>query len=159
MLEEVECRHVLHRGVVHGAIGVSAVGAREAAAPREIDLDVEAAGLSIEVARLDHPRRDEAESELQQIGVAHGLSSRPVCCQHAAVLAAVKDKPSRARKCASLTATRHGGAQEKRPGRKDGSVGAEQQDGAGGRRCRRRRTDHPLNSARRHQIVAVAIDE
>ena len=49
MLEEVEMPPRLHRGVVHGAVGLGAVRTRETAAAREVDLDVEAAGLGIEV--------------------------------------------------------------------------------------------------------------
>ena len=48
--------------------------------------------------------------------------------QPAAVLGTVKDKPSRARKCASLTAPARDGLDDVRPGRKDGSAGAEQKD-------------------------------
>ena len=43
------CRHVLHGGVVHRAVGLAALRAREAAAAREVDLDVEASRLGIEV--------------------------------------------------------------------------------------------------------------
>lgn len=46
----------------------------------------------------------------------------------AAVLGTVKDKPSRARKCASLTAPARDGLDDVRPGRKDASAGAEQKD-------------------------------
>ena len=46
----------------------------------------------------------------------------------AAVLGTVKDKSSRARKCASLTAPARDGLDDVRPGRKDGSAGAEQKD-------------------------------
>ena len=65
VLEEVEVPPRLHGGVVHGTVGLGAVRAREAAALREIDLDIETTGLGIEIGRLDHPRRHKAESELQ----------------------------------------------------------------------------------------------
>lgn len=74
-------------------VGLGAVRAREAAAPCEIDLAVETTG--IEVGRLDHPRRDEAESELQKVGVAHigtwGWSILPTSAPP--FRSALKDKP------------------------------------------------------------------
>ena len=92
-------------------IGLGAVRAREAAALCEIDLAVETTGLGIEVGRLDHPRRDEAESELQKVGVAHigtwGWSILPISVPP--LRSALKDKPhlkedGRALGSASLTA-------------------------------------------------------
>ena len=65
VLKEVGVAPRLLGVVVHGTVGLGAVRAREAAALREIDLDIETTGLGIEVGRLDHPRRHKAESELQ----------------------------------------------------------------------------------------------
>ncbi len=94
-------------------VGLGAVRAREAAALCEIDLAVETTGLGIEVGRLDHRRRDEAESELQKVGVAHigtwGWSILPT--SGPPLRSALKDKPhlkedGRALSSASLTAAR-----------------------------------------------------
>lgn len=74
VLAEVEMPPFLHRGVVHRAVGLGAAWTREAAAAREVDLDVEALAFGVEVARLDHPRRHQAMGKLKQVGVAHGMS-------------------------------------------------------------------------------------
>jgi hypothetical protein len=74
MLEEVEMPPGLLHGVVRRAVGLGAVGARKAATCREVDLDVEAALLGVEGGGLDQPRRHDAERQLQQIGITHGLS-------------------------------------------------------------------------------------
>ena len=71
MLEEVEVPPLLHGRVVHGTIGRAALRAWEAAAPGEVDLDIEATLVGVEGASLDHPRRDQPERQLHQIGVAH----------------------------------------------------------------------------------------
>ena len=95
VLEEVEVPPRLHGGVVHGTVGLGAVRAREAAALREIDLDIETTSLDIEIGRLDHPRRHKAESELQQVGVAH-IGARGWSILTASVppvRPALKDKP------------------------------------------------------------------
>jgi hypothetical protein len=55
VLEEVEVPPRLHGGVAHGTDGLGAVRAQEAAALREIDLDVETMGLFTEAGRLDPP--------------------------------------------------------------------------------------------------------
>lgn len=79
MLEEIEVPPGLHRSVVHRAVSGAALRTWEAVAPGEVDLDVEAAGVGIEGAGLDHPRRDQPEGHLHQIGVARrGVSRRPV---------------------------------------------------------------------------------
>jgi hypothetical protein len=113
VLKEVGVAPRLLGVVVHGTVGLGAVRAREAAALREIDLDVETMVLGIEVSRLDHPRRDEAESELQKVGVAHigawGWSIVPASVP--SVRSALKDKShlkedGRALSSASLTAAR-----------------------------------------------------
>jgi hypothetical protein len=79
MLEEVEVPPLLHGRVVHRTIGRAALRTWEAAAPGEVDLDIEATLLGVEGAGLDHPRRDQPEGQLHQIGVAHrGVSRRPV---------------------------------------------------------------------------------
>ena len=79
MLEEIEMPPLLHGGVVHGTVSRAALRAWEAAAPGEVDLNIEATLLGVEGAGLDHPRRDQPERQLHQIGVAHrGVSRRPV---------------------------------------------------------------------------------
>jgi hypothetical protein len=76
--EEGEMPPLLHGRVMHRAISRAALWAREAPASGEVDLDIETAPLGIEGAGLDHPRRDQSERQLHQIGVAHrGLSRRP----------------------------------------------------------------------------------
>jgi hypothetical protein len=55
VLEEIEMPPLLHRGVVHGTIGLGAVRAREAPASEEVDLDVEPLARGVERARLDLP--------------------------------------------------------------------------------------------------------
>jgi hypothetical protein len=85
MLEEVEVPPGLQYSVVHGTVGRGALRARETSTSGEVDLDVETARFSIEVGRLDHPRRHEPESELQKVGVAHGRSppGSPRSCRRA----------------------------------------------------------------------------
>jgi hypothetical protein len=79
VLEEIEMPPLLHGRVVHRAVSRAALWAREAPASGEVDLDIETAPLGIEGAGLDHPRRDQPERQLHQIGVAHrGVSRRPV---------------------------------------------------------------------------------
>ena len=85
-------------GVMHGTVGLATLGASKAAAGLEVDLDVEPPVLGVEVSRRHHPRRHQAEGELEQIDITHRLSPLARVRRHpAAVLAAVKDRPSRAR--------------------------------------------------------------
>ena len=123
MLEEVEMPPGLLHRVVRRAVGLGAVGAREAATCREVDLDVEAELLSVEGGGLDQPRRHDAERQLQQIGITHGLSpAAPMSLHRAAVLAAVKVWPagveavSRSARRPTLTAARYGGYRERQGG-------------------------------------------
>ena len=74
MLEEIQVPPGLLDGVVHRAVGLAALGTREAAAGLEVDLDVEPLPLGVEVGRRHHPRRHQAECELEQIDIAHGAS-------------------------------------------------------------------------------------
>src|SRR5207247_2272873 len=71
MLEEIEVPPLLHGGVVHGTVSRAALRAWEAAAPGEVDLNIEPTLRGIERAGLDHPRRNQPEGQLHQIGVAH----------------------------------------------------------------------------------------
>src|SRR5215475_236370 len=110
VLEEIEVAPGLLDGVVHWAVGLAAIRALKAATNLEVDLDVELLPLGVELGVRHHPRRHQAECELEQIDIAHGPSPRHVRCHRAAVLAAVKNKPLRARDPrAFLTATRHVG--------------------------------------------------
>ena len=128
MLEEVEMPPLVHRGVVHGAIGGAARRAREAAAAREVDLDVEALLGGVERTRFDRPRRHEAEGQLEQIDIAHGKLLVPVRIDPAIVLAAVKAWPRSAEPAAppacrpALTTTARDGAPWVRSGRKNARV-------------------------------------
>src|ERR1700704_595814 len=74
VLEEIEVAPGFLDRVVHRAVGLAAIGAREAATGLEIDLDVEPLLLGVEVGVSHHPRRHQAECELEQIDIAHGLS-------------------------------------------------------------------------------------
>jgi len=88
VLEEIEVApRLLHR-VMHRAVGLAALGAGKAAAGLEVDLDVEPLLVGVEFGVRHHPRRHQAESELEQIDIAHGSSSTPVRRYRAAVLAA-----------------------------------------------------------------------
>ena len=91
VLEEVEMPPLLHRRVVHRAIGLGAIGARKAAAAREVDPDIEALLRNVELARLDHPRRHKTESKLEQFDVTHVKLLVPVRIDPAIVLVAVKE--------------------------------------------------------------------
>src|SRR5262249_29954843 len=125
VLKEIEVAPGLLHRVVHRAVGLAALGTGKAATGLEVDLDIEPLLVDVEFGVHHHPRRHQAESELEQIDVAHGaLSSRLVRRHRAAVLVAVKNKPLRARDPrAFLTATRNVGVYSVRPGRKDGSAG------------------------------------
>lgn len=82
MLEEVEMapRHLL--GVVGGAVRGATVRTGEAAARREVDVDVEPVCLGVEVAAGYRPRRRQAQCQLQQVRIAHpcasAVAARPV---------------------------------------------------------------------------------
>src|SRR5215510_9337295 len=125
VLKEIEVAPGLLYRVVHRAVGLAALGTGKPATGLEVDLDIEPLLVGVELGVHYHPRRHQAECELEQIDVAHGaLSSRLARRHRAAVLVAVKNKPSRARDPrAFLTATRHVGGYSVRPGRKDGSAG------------------------------------
>src|SRR5262247_1829807 len=98
VLEEIQMPPGLLDGVVHGTVGLATLGASKAAAGLEVDLDVEPPVLGVKVSRRHHPRRHQAEGELEQIDITHRLSPLARVRRHpAAVLAAVKDRPSRAR--------------------------------------------------------------
>src|SRR5215470_6787362 len=132
------------------AVGLAALGAGKPATGLEVDLDIEPLLVGVELGVHHHPRRHQAECELEQIDVAHGLSSCPVRCYRAAVLVAVKNKPLRARDPrAFLTATRHVGGYSVRPGRKDGSAGPNKRMGPRRRKRSLRGPGHPFTSARR----------
>src|SRR5215510_7147005 len=126
---------LLHR-VVHRAVGLAALGTGKPATGLEVDLDIEPLLVGVELGVHHHPRRHQAECELEQIDVAHlALSSRLARRYRAAVLVAVKNKPLRARDPrAFLTATRHVGGYSVRPGRKDGSAGPNKRIDQGARR-------------------------
>ena len=78
VLEEVE----MAPGHLFGVIGVATrSGAHrtgEGAAAREIEPDVELAGLGIEAALAHRPRRRQGQRHLKQFGIAHGCP--PVVC-------------------------------------------------------------------------------
>src|SRR5215472_8275835 len=121
VLKEIEVAPGLLHRVVHRAVGLAALGTGKAATGLEVDLDIEPLLVGVELGVHYHPRRHQAECELEQIDIAHGLSSCPVCRYRAAVLVAVKNKPLRARDPrAFLTATRHVGVYSVRPGRRNG---------------------------------------
>ena len=115
MLKEIEMSPRFLDRVVYGAPGGFALRAVEAAACLEIELDVEALLAGVEGGGRHEPRRRDAERELKQVIVAH---EAPLEIGAGSILAptmppcrpALKDKPSRARKCASLTAARPVGA-------------------------------------------------
>ena len=112
MLEEVEVPPGLHRGIVHGAVGFSAVRTGKASALGEIDLDVEASRLSIEVGSRSpstaaRGRERVAGGRCRAWGIRGLDQSWPPVCRRFG-------RPSRtcpqgARKCASLTAIRPDG--------------------------------------------------
>ena len=121
---------------MHRAVGRAAVRAGEAAAPGEVDLDIEPTLLGIEGAGLHHPRRDQPERQLHQIGVAHrGVSRRPVeprSCRRARARQGVAWR-RRARVELSVPAILDGRcarapSRNGRSGRRDGSS-IEQRDG------------------------------
>ena len=163
MLEEVEMPPLLHRGVVHRAVGLGALRAREAAASEEVDLDVEALPLGVERARLDLPRRHQAESELKEIGITHELAlRRPRRLNPADVLAAVKTWPRSAEPAAPsacrpvLTTTPRDGVRERQVGA-EGWSPIEQRDGAGGQKDQVRPVRSPTrNSEEAKTFVASA---
>ena len=114
MLKEIQMPPRFFGGVVHGAIGGLALGTIEPAAGLEVERDVEALVVEIEVGGGDEPRRLDAERELQKMSVAHVghqgcgsilAPSMPPC------RVALKDKPPSggALKSASFTAARHDG--------------------------------------------------
>ena len=111
MLKEVQVPPDLLDRVVHGASGGLALRTLEARSRLEVELDVEALLVEVEVGGRDKPRRLDAERELQEVSVAHvapGLdrSWHPVCRRAGRPS---RTSPQRARKCASLTAARHNG--------------------------------------------------
>jgi hypothetical protein len=75
VLEEVEMspRHLF--SVVGRAIGSTATRAGEATAGGEVDVDVKPTGYCVEVAPDNRPWRREAQRQLQQAGVTHGILS------------------------------------------------------------------------------------
>ena len=111
MLKEIQVPPRLLDRVVHGASGGLALRTREARSRLEVELDVEALLVEIEVGGRDEPRRLDAERKLKQVSVAHlapGLdrSWRPVCRRAGQPS---RTSPQGARKGASLTAARHHG--------------------------------------------------
>ena len=96
----------------------------------------------VEAGCLDHPRRQQAERELEQIGIAHdGISCRPMSLNPAAVLAAVKTWPGGTEPAAPpacrpvLTAASRDGHRERQVGAK-GWSSIEQRDGTGSPRIK-----------------------
>src|SRR5262245_45952885 len=155
VLKEIEVAPGLLYRVVHRAVGLAALGTGKPATGLEVDLDIEPLLVGVELGVHHHPRRHQAECELEQIDVAHGaLSSRLARRHRAAVLVAVKNKPLRARDPrAFLTATRHVGGYSVRPGRKDGSAGPNKRMGPKRRKPLFEVPGHPFMSARRLKVV------
>src|SRR5215470_14999367 len=60
------------------AVGLAALGAGKPATGLEVDLDIEPLLVGVELGVHHHPRRHQAECQLEQIDIAHGLSSCPV---------------------------------------------------------------------------------
>ena len=77
MLKEVEMAPLLLDRVVHRAAARLALRAVEAAACLEVECDVETPLGGIERGRGDEPRRRDAESKLEKVGVAHGALGWP----------------------------------------------------------------------------------
>jgi hypothetical protein len=93
VLEEVEMPPGHRLGVIGGTIGRAAGRAGEAAASREIQIDVEALGRRIEAAPRHRPGRLQPQRHLKQVLVLHRrlpLPGAPIAAEPAAVLAAVK---------------------------------------------------------------------
>src|ERR1700738_3339262 len=61
-------------GRAPGPRSLPALGPAKAPAGLEIDLDVEPLLLGVEIGVRHHPRRHQAECELEQIDITHGLS-------------------------------------------------------------------------------------
>src|SRR5262249_17167658 len=78
VLKEIEVAPGLLHRVVHRAVGLAALGTGKPATGLEVDLDIEPLLVDVELAVHHHPRRHQAECELEQIDIAHGLSSCPV---------------------------------------------------------------------------------
>src|SRR5215831_5300379 len=98
VLKEIEVAPGLLHRVVHRAVGLAALGTGKAATGLEVDLYIEPLLVGVELGVHHHPRRHQAECELEQIDIAHGLSSCPVRLYRAAVLVALKNKPFRAKR-------------------------------------------------------------
>ncbi len=71
MLEEIQMAPAHGRGVMRGAAGGAALRAGKTAAGREVDMDVQPAGIGVEISPRHHPRRGQAEGQLQQMRVTH----------------------------------------------------------------------------------------
>src|SRR5215475_14527294 len=156
VLKEIEVAPGLLHRVVHRAVGLAALGTGKAATGLEVDLDIQPLLVGVELGVHYHPRRHQAECELEQIDVAHGLSSCPVCRYRAAVLVADKNKPLRARDPrAFLTATRHVGVYSVRAAAKGWLCGTAQKDGSKPRKALFAAAGHPFISARRPKVQGV----
>ena len=139
VLEEVQVAPTHLLGVVGGAVGGAAVGAGEAAARREVDLDVEPLCLGVEVAAGHRPGRRQPECQLQQVGIAHRRASRdPTCPSVAPRTAPLKDASRRASAVAPARAGAildRGCARRRgvvRPGRRNGPFQPNKETGSGG---------------------------
>jgi hypothetical protein len=61
VLKEIEVAPGFFDGAVYRAVGLAAVGAREAPTGLEIDLDIEPLLLGVKVGISHHPREHQAE--------------------------------------------------------------------------------------------------
>ena len=93
VLKEVEMPPAHFRGVIGRAVRRTAARACETRAFGKRNVDIETPRGWVEPARRNQPRRNQTQRQLQKIGVPHRFPLRSVCHQHAAVLAAVKNKP------------------------------------------------------------------
>ena len=73
VLEEVQVAPGERFGVVGLAVGGGADRARKGGASREVEEDVEAAGLDGESATVDEPGRQQTQSGLQELVFGHGV--------------------------------------------------------------------------------------
>src|SRR5208283_4653852 len=100
VLEEIEVSPGHPLGVVGRAVRRAAGRAGEAAAWPEVDLDIQAMRLGVEVGAHHGPWRRQAERLLHQRRIVHAclciLSADAVLIQTGAVLATVKDAARRA---------------------------------------------------------------
>lgn len=96
MLEEIKVSSGFLDGVVHRTRRRFTVRALQAAAGFEVELDIEAAVVAVEIGRCDQPRRRDAERKLKEVIVTleatwrPGRSWRPNMPPHRKTL---KDKP------------------------------------------------------------------